>query len=101
MIHTIAVAYDRELKMELITNTKPKFKVTKHLQFHSRAARTRSLLLERFWILERSVDIEGANFSAMTPSKQTMKREQLIGHIQGNAKFMDRRDISGLKAYEQ
>ena len=37
----------------------------------------------------------------MTPSKQTMKREQLIGLIQGNAKFMDRRDISGLKAYEQ
>ena len=64
-------------------------------------ARIRSFLLERFWILERSVDIEGADFSAMTPSKQTMKREQLIGLIQRNAKFMDRRDISGLKAYEQ
>ncbi|TAK93641.1 MAG: type I restriction endonuclease subunit R [Verrucomicrobia bacterium] len=33
-----------------------------------------------------------ANFSAKTPGKQTMNRDQLIGLIQADAKFMDERD---------
>jgi type I restriction enzyme R subunit len=33
-----------------------------------------------------------ARFSQQTPSKQTMNREQLIGLIQADAKFMDERD---------
>ena len=34
-----------------------------------------------------------ANFSAKTPGKQTMNREQLIGLIQADAKFIDEREL--------
>jgi type I restriction enzyme R subunit len=34
-----------------------------------------------------------ANFSAKAPSRQTMNREQLIGLIQADAKFIDERDL--------
>jgi type I restriction enzyme R subunit len=34
-----------------------------------------------------------ARFSQQTPNKETMNREQLIGLIQADAKFMDERDI--------
>jgi len=34
-----------------------------------------------------------ANFSAKTPGKQTMNREQLIGLIEADAKFLDQREL--------
>lgn len=51
-------------------------------------ARTKALLLDRFWVLERSVDIDGADF--IVQRRQTMYRlesgEALLGLVQ--AKFL-------------